>query len=94
MKEKDFNYIRCPNCGKYFCNTEEPNKMFCSNECITFYKTCATCGRHFSSSRDENAVYCSETCGTNPEPLVLQEESLQAHLMTPALESLEIELDN
>lgn len=94
MKEKDFNYIRCPNCGKYFIDTEAYNKMFCSRECKIFYRTCTTCGRYFSSSRAENILYCSETCDTNPEAPVLQEGSLRTHLVTPVLESQEIAPDN
>ena len=86
MEEKDFKYIRCPNCGKYFIDTEIEDKMFCSHECRNFYKACIACGNYFTTSRTEDKLYCSEICGTNPEP--------QAHPMAPDPEFQEIVLES
>ena len=71
MEEKDFDYSRCPNCGKYFVPKEtaeeKQDTMFCSQECKKFYRACFSCGNYFSSSRSEVKIYCSETCEVNPE---------------------------
>ena len=65
MEEKDLNYIRCSNCGKYFASEEE-NKI-CSDECKTYYESCRACGNYFISSRKENTIYCSNECGITPK---------------------------
>lgn len=94
MKEKDYNYSRCPNCGKYFSNTDVDNKIFCSDECNNYYAACIVCGNYFSASRTENKLYCSEACSTNSGSPDHQEGLLRTHPMTPALELQEIESDN
>ena len=96
MDENDNNYSRCPNCGKYFINTEAENKTFCSNECLYFYKTCIVCGSYFIASRTDNKIYCSEICGINPESLGPPAKPPQDHSLSlsPDPGSREMAADN
>ena len=62
MKEKDLLYTRCPNCGRFFSNTQENENTFCSDECKIYYKSCEACGNYFSAARTEGAIFCSSEC--------------------------------
>ena len=71
MEDRDFKYIRCQNCGRYFINETEDTNKFCSEDCKIYYKNCESCGNYFITSRNLEDLYCSSECGINPEVLDL-----------------------
>lgn len=67
IKDKDFKYRRCQNCGKYFTSEQTEENKFCSEECKIYYISCVSCGNYFTGLRSNKNIYCSPNCGINPE---------------------------
>ncbi|MBN2435359.1 MAG: hypothetical protein JXK07_08855 [Spirochaetes bacterium] len=60
--EKETEYIKCYNCGKYITKEDAYKGKYCSLACSTLFSKCRNCTSFFKQKDGFSEFYCSKEC--------------------------------
>jgi hypothetical protein len=64
---KEIEYMRCFNCGKFIITEDAYKEKYCSLICSSVYAKCSNCGTFYEAKKGYSENYCSCECSTAHE---------------------------